>query len=68
MGRKGAKSKRGVGEKDATPRNRRISVWVTEMDIILLDAAAKHLNTSKSEIVITILRLYLKLLLPRLKD
>lgn len=68
VGRKGAKSRRGVGEKDSTPRDRRIAVWVTEADAILLENAAKHLGKPKSEIVIILLRNYLKLLITYLED
>lgn len=57
MGRKGNKSRRGVGEKDSSVRNRRIYVWVTEEDVIRLNNAVKKLGIEKPELLIRLLRI-----------
>jgi len=56
MGKKGFKSKRGVGEKDATVRNQRISLWATEADLILINKLCQKLGKSKTDLLILLIR------------
>ena len=59
MGKKGSKSRRGVGEKDTEVRNIRISVWVTKSDAELLADFAKKSGLSKGDVIIELIRNYL---------
>jgi len=56
VGKKGAKSKRGVGEIDEFVRNKRVCIWVTEADFALLNKAAIATNNSRTEIIIQLIR------------
>ena len=56
MGKKGAKSKRGVGEIDKVVRNKRICIWVTEEDWDLLKNAVIATQQSRTEILIQLIR------------
>ena len=60
MGKKGRKSKRGIGEKDEVCRNKRIAVWATPADAALLENAARELGISKTDIIIQLIRTHLR--------
>ncbi|WP_374825263.1 hypothetical protein [Aerosakkonema sp. BLCC-F183] len=59
MGKKGFKSKRGIGEKDFEVRQTRISVWATKSDAEKLDLYAKAHSLSKADVVIFLIRNFL---------
>ena len=56
MGKKGFKSKRGVGEKDSEVRQTRISVWATKADSEKIKLYAEKYGLSKADVIIYLIR------------
>ena len=56
MGKKGQQSRRGIGEVDPQPRDKSLFVKITQQDYLLLCAAAKKQNATKTDILIQLIR------------
>jgi hypothetical protein len=59
MGIKGVRSRRGVGEKDGTPRLHPIYFKCTPHEAALLAAASEIEQKTKADILITLIRTHL---------
>ena len=59
MGKRGRQSRRGVGEKDELPRDKRLAVNVTQEDYALVLRASEKLKISKADVLIGLIRKHL---------